>query len=225
MKYEVILFDYAGTLAYEKKSPRFTIPQELQEMIRTLHGAGYRLGVVSNNHRHGDRLWLCNHLQGLSLLSYFECVVGSGTWGIQKPNPLIFLRPLHFMGVLPSRTLMVGNSETCDIKGAQDAGLDALLVDLDAEGIWVQKLMQALDDPHLFTRKANLITDYVQISYRKIQCLIRHLNEPVKPGDFILVGGCERQVAKVSVELTKDQVLSLGPDSISADLIQIDLVH
>lgn len=213
MNYEALLFDYAGTIAYEKKEAgdaRFEIPPRIQEAIKFFYNGGYRLGIISNSHRYGDKHWLCKKLQDQGLLAYFEVVVSSGAWGIHKPDPLIFLRPLYFMGVHPMRALMVGNAEKYDIAGAKAIGMDALYVDLDKEGIWLEKLYEKLDDPNCGLRKPNLITDYTTVSGHKISCQVRHLSEPVKPGDWVIIGGVERKVAKVSQELTKENVIDAG---------------
>lgn len=220
MKYEALLFDFAGTLAYEKHEAadkRFCIPDQIAELVKRLQRSGYRLGLISNSHRYGDRYWLCDRLQSMGLLSCFECVVSSGAWGIHKPDPLIFLRPLHFMGVHPSKALMVGNSDKCDIEGAQKAGLEALYVDLDLYGMWDNLLIGKLEDPNLGVRKANVITDYVSVRSRRIACQVRHLSHPVAKGDYVIVGGCEKLVNRVDKQLTWEEVI----DASRVDLIEI----
>lgn len=220
MKYEAILFDYGGTLGYQKEGAdhsALSIPAEIQDIIRLLYGAGYRLGIISNSHRYGDRFWVSNYLQDLKLLPYFECIVSSGSWGIHKPDVNIFYRALYFMGVLPNRALMVGNSQPCDIEVAQRIGLDALYVDLDIYGLWGQALLDKLEDEHLLVRKPNLITDYISTKSRRITCQVRHLNYPVQPGDYILVGGDEKKVNRVSLDLTQEEVIDPHRD----DLIEI----
>lgn len=217
MKYECIIFDYAGTLAYEKEGPkRWEIPGEHVELIKSLYLSGYRLAVISNSHRYGDRLWLCEKLADAGLLERFEAVVSSGVWGVHKGDPRIFLRTTQFMGVMPSRTLMVGNSEKHD--GAATAVcMDYLLADLDKDGPWDKKLCLKLDDPRLGTRRNNLISDFVVIGGLKIACQVRHLNDPVSVGDVIIVGGREVKVRKVSTSPSKAEILN----SSNLDLIEI----
>ena len=46
-----------------------------------------------------------------------------------KPNPRIFDRALEFSGSSPERTIYVGDNYYADILGAQNAGLQPVLLD------------------------------------------------------------------------------------------------
>jgi len=55
-------------------------------------------------------------------------ISGDPEVGIRKPNPAIFHLACERLRVEPSRVLMIGDNETADIKGAGDAGLQAVVV-------------------------------------------------------------------------------------------------
>ena len=108
---------------------RVRIPESrplFEDTLSTLAGLqqqGYLLGVVTN------RLWggkpFQEDLQTLSLLNYFDPpnIAISGDLGIRKPNPAIFLHALNALSVPPEEAVMVGDSLTADIAGAQALGI------------------------------------------------------------------------------------------------------
>jgi putative hydrolase of the HAD superfamily len=63
----------------------------------------------------------------------FDAVLASAEVASQKPDPGIFLEACRRLGVLPHRTLHVGDSVVDDIEGARNAGLQALLVRRDED--------------------------------------------------------------------------------------------
>ncbi len=113
----VELFDYfAGPSAWK------CFP-EVDEVLKTLHRARYRLSVASNFDSRLDAL--CD---GLPELGPIELRVISSQVGYRKPS-------LHFYRALaaaadcqPAEILMVGNDFQNDILGAQQAGLQTLFV-------------------------------------------------------------------------------------------------
>ncbi|MCH8840713.1 MAG: HAD-IA family hydrolase [Planctomycetes bacterium] len=96
---------------------------EVDEVLKTLHRAGYRLAVASNFDSRLDAL--CD---GLPELGPIELRVISSQVGYRKPS-------LHFYRALaaaadcqPAEILMVGNDFQNDILGAQQAGLQTHFV-------------------------------------------------------------------------------------------------
>ncbi len=90
--------------------------------------AGHRLAVVSN---WSDRLE--GLLDALGLRRYFETLAISAVVGVDKPDPALFHHALDRLGVRPEQALHVGDSPERDVGGALAAGMDALLLDRDAE--------------------------------------------------------------------------------------------
>jgi HAD superfamily hydrolase (TIGR01662 family) len=89
-----------------------------------LRDAGYRLAVISNADGRVEGL-----IQGVGIRDRFEFVMDSELEGVEKPDPEIFLRACHRMGVAPSEALYVGDLYPVDVLGARKVGMHAVLVD------------------------------------------------------------------------------------------------
>lgn len=94
--------------------------------LAALQQRGFLLGVVTN------RIWggqpFQEDLQTLSLDNYFDLhqIAVSGDLGVRKPNPAIFLHALNELNVAPVNAVMVGDSLSADILGAQRLGIFAV---------------------------------------------------------------------------------------------------
>jgi putative hydrolase of the HAD superfamily len=93
----------------------------VKETLQNLHNEGLKLGLLSDFHPEKKLEYL-----GLSVL--WDTVLCSETFGFLKPDPAPFLELASRMEVRPERLLYVGNSITCDIEGAKNAGLQAALI-------------------------------------------------------------------------------------------------
>jgi putative hydrolase of the HAD superfamily len=92
--------------------------------LTRLRDAGVRIGVVSNSDgRIGDALGRA----GLAPL--IDCVVDSGTVGVEKPDPAIFAHALHPLGLRAEHTWFLGDTVRYDAAGAEAAGLTAWVID------------------------------------------------------------------------------------------------
>ncbi|MBI5379536.1 MAG: phosphoglycolate phosphatase [Nitrospirae bacterium] len=80
--------------------------------------AGKRMAVVSNKLEDLSR----RILQGLGVAQHFALVVGGDTVGRKKPSPEAIRWVLTRLGVLPDRTMIVGDSPT-DIEAGRAAGI------------------------------------------------------------------------------------------------------
>lgn len=101
------------------------------EALETLHGAGVRMGVITNNAATGRMMRTA--LAGVGLHSFFGPVICSCDVGRQKPDPRIFnaalaaLAPPVTMAVHDGAVLYVGDNPVADVQGAIAAGWDAAL--------------------------------------------------------------------------------------------------
>ena len=86
----------------------------------------YQLALVTNGAPDLQR----EKIQGANLTQFFDTILISGEVGIGKPDCRIFELALDALGALPSETVMIGDSLTRDILGAQRAGL---------KGIWLNR--------------------------------------------------------------------------------------
>jgi|CXWL01.1.fsa_nt_gi putative hydrolase of the HAD superfamily len=109
-------------------------------------GRRYRLGVVSNFYGNLDDIL---RLEGLRDL--FAVVADSGTLGVTKPEPGIFLHAAGALGCAPSDCVMIGDSIARDMAGATGVGMKKALVAAgssipDAGQDWTIRSVLELED-------------------------------------------------------------------------------
>lgn len=92
------------------------------ELLERLKQQDYALAVVSNG-GHATRL---NILQGLGFTDYFDEIISSELVGMSKPHKEIFLHSAESLRVHPSECLFIGDHPVNDIRGAQQAGMQAI---------------------------------------------------------------------------------------------------
>lgn len=97
---------------------------EVGEVLGRLCARGRRLAVVSNWDSRLPAL-----LGRLGLGGYFDAVLVSAIEGVEKPSSEIFRRAATRLGVRPERCVHVGDSPLDDYRGAESAGMHAVLVD------------------------------------------------------------------------------------------------
>ncbi len=136
------LFAYFGDSAHWQPLP------EAHSTLQRLKDAKLKLGVISNfDYR------LYGILDGLELRSFFDTVTISSEAGWAKPAQEIFAIALSDAAVASEDALHIGDSEHMDIRGAQEAGLRAILIDvgadaapiLDPKGPRVSSLAQVIE--------------------------------------------------------------------------------
>ena len=94
----------------------------------------YQLALVTNGAPDLQR----TKIQSTNLARFFDAILISGEVGIGKPDCRLFKLALEALAASPSETVMVGDSLTRDILGAQHAGL---------KGIWINRLGGEADSP------------------------------------------------------------------------------
>ncbi len=102
-----------------------TLVPEAKEMLDVLRAKGYRLFAASNSFGHLQR----SRLSCAGILTYFEDTYISMDIGYDKPDIRFYQEALRRCGLQPDEVLMIGDSMTTDILGAQAAGMDALFFD------------------------------------------------------------------------------------------------
>jgi len=115
-----------GETFFEQLHPN----EELFAFMRTLHGRGYRMAILTNNVREWEPLWRSM----LPVDELFELVVDSGFEGVRKPDPRIYELTLDRLGVAPEATLFVDDMEiNCD--AARELGMQAVWFRSNAQAI------------------------------------------------------------------------------------------
>lgn len=84
---------------------------------------GVPLGIISNYGTH-----LLDLLPKLKIFDYFDFIIVSAIVGVTKPDPRIFQIGIEEAGVPADRILYIGDNPIDDIQGANNVGLDAILI-------------------------------------------------------------------------------------------------
>jgi HAD superfamily hydrolase (TIGR01509 family) len=94
--------------------------------LQALRERGLRLVVVSNANGRLRHLF-----DRLGLTQWFDAVLDSHEWGVEKPDPRLFHLALAESGAVAERTVHVGDLYHVDVAGARRAGLaGAVLYDV-----------------------------------------------------------------------------------------------
>ena len=101
----------------------FTLYEEVPEVLRSLHGDGYMIGLISNTQRS-----LTEFERHFALDGLFAVALSSSDHGYMKPHPSIFEEALRRAGVAAKDAMMVGDSVPHDIEGARRLGMRGVLV-------------------------------------------------------------------------------------------------
>jgi HAD superfamily hydrolase (TIGR01549 family) len=112
---------------YRKKY--FTVFPGAFDVLRALRDRGMRLGILTNgfSETHREKIAL------LQLGEYFDAIFIADEVGMIKPDPLLFAHACTTLGSAPARAAMVGDRYERDIRGALDAGLYAIWLNIRRE--------------------------------------------------------------------------------------------
>lgn len=102
-----------------------SVPDDVAPALQALRALTVRLVVVSNANGTLRRLF-----DRLDLTRWFDVVLDSHEWGVEKPDPRLFHLALAQSGADAASTVHVGDFFHIDVEGARAAGLaDAVLLD------------------------------------------------------------------------------------------------
>lgn len=122
----------SGIFLVERRA-RHILFADVEDNLTNLR-ENYRLALVTN----GVPDLQCEKIQRTQLAQYFDAILISGEIGIGKPDCQIFNLALEALGALSSETVMVGDSLTRDILGAQHAGLKGIWLNRSGNDVSVQ---------------------------------------------------------------------------------------
>ncbi|NEG70550.1 HAD family hydrolase [Bifidobacterium choloepi] len=100
------------------------------DMLRALKRSGRRVVLLSNS----QACYTRPELRALGLDDIFDDIIIASDEGVSTSSGEIYERVLERLGMPASDVLMVSNDETCDVRGAREAGIDAILLDADLAG-------------------------------------------------------------------------------------------
>ena len=107
-----------------------TLDPDAKTVLGRLHADGYRLCLISNLMPPYRLL-----IERFRLHAFFQELILSCAVGAVKPDPAIYERALHMMGVTPSQTAMIGDNWRSDVQGALAAGITPIYVDRSSAGV------------------------------------------------------------------------------------------
>lgn len=93
--------------------------QEMEDVLSSLKQHGLKLAVVTN----GPSLGQNRKIDALRIRPYLDAVVISGSFGVRKPEPAIFLEALAQLEIAAPDAWFVGDNPVADIAGAMAVGL------------------------------------------------------------------------------------------------------
>ena len=101
------------------RSKYYTLFPGAVELLKTLRERGMRLGIVTNglSETHREKIAL------LRISEYFDAIFLADEVGMIKPDPLLFAHACRTLGGAPAHSAMVGDRYDRDIRGALEAGL------------------------------------------------------------------------------------------------------
>ena len=82
----------------------------------------YNLHIITNGFAEIQK----NKLANSNISHYFKTITNSEMAGVKKPNPLIFEFALRLANAKKKNSIMIGDCIEADVKGALEAGLDAI---------------------------------------------------------------------------------------------------
>ena len=93
--------------------------------LQLLRAKGCRLGIISNAPDDDDVQALVNNAQ---LRVFFDFVLTSAKAKVRKPAPSIFKAALAYWGAKPEQVVMVGDTVTADVAGANQMGIASVWI-------------------------------------------------------------------------------------------------
>jgi len=112
----------AGVVAYHQTKERQLRPlDDAVVLLRTLHRAGVRVGILSA----GLQVKQAEKLVRLGVLPYLDpgAIFFSTQMGVSKPNPKIYAKACEALKVSPPRALYVGDRPETDVAPARAVGM------------------------------------------------------------------------------------------------------
>ena len=101
----------------------FELYDDVPDVLRALHAAGVKIGLISNTQRSMSAFASHFALDGL-----FAVAISSFDHGYMKPHPSIFEAALSQARVDARAALMVGDSLVHDVEGARQVGMRGVLL-------------------------------------------------------------------------------------------------
>ncbi|MCM3666375.1 HAD family hydrolase [Mesobacillus subterraneus] len=113
--------------------------REAIEVLRTLKMNGYKVGLISNCSSDVRDMITTSELG-----QYIDTLVLSSELGIMKPDERIFKLAASKLGVSCSECLYIGDGHDNELEGAENVGMEAVLIDRGDGRKWDKKVVNSL---------------------------------------------------------------------------------
>jgi len=104
---------------------RFGLFPDSIPVLKEIERSGYPLGVVSD----AQKVFCLEEAEILGLNRFFDCIVLSTQFGFRKPDPRLFRIACTMLNTPPEEAVYIGNELETDVKGAQQIGMQTILLD------------------------------------------------------------------------------------------------
>ncbi|WP_461752451.1 HAD family hydrolase [Methanocorpusculum sp.] len=94
----------------------------MNEVLKALKTNGVKLAIISN----ADPEETERRLNTMHIMPYFDAVVTPDTFGIKKPNPLVFEKTLELLGVSAEEAVMIGDKKDRDVFPPRELNIFAI---------------------------------------------------------------------------------------------------
>lgn len=146
---------------FEISEGHWILMPDVHAVLRELQSDGLRLGVISNASDTDDVNRL---IDGSDLRDYFDPILISAEVGRRKPDPRLFNTVLRDWSLAPDQVVMIGDTLSHDILGAQNAGL---------RNIW---LTAQADSALNRAYAGRIVPEAVASALREVPSLIRQMS-------------------------------------------------
>jgi HAD superfamily hydrolase (TIGR01549 family) len=145
---------YLGTQPYSEKQIKKAVEAFFSEYqghwrlgddtlkrLEILKKRGFRLGIISNA---SDREDVRVLMRKGSLEPFFEHVIVSAEEGFRKPHPKIFQKGLKLFRIAPEDCIMIGDTLSADILGANQLGIFSIWINRWADTVENRSLREKI---------------------------------------------------------------------------------
>ncbi|MFX1279749.1 MAG: HAD family hydrolase [Promethearchaeota archaeon] len=121
------------------------------DILKSLRGLGYKIGLITNCSTEVPRLWKKTKFANL-----FDATIFSASVGLKKPDAQIYKLACQQLRIEPTECLFLGDGDSNELEGASKLGMDAVMirdpsemdpyriVEADWKGLKIEKFTEIL---------------------------------------------------------------------------------
>lgn len=136
------LLNEVTRLYWEETNRNLEVFEGVKETLRKVKQNNIKIGILTNLIAHVQ----VQKLRSLGITKHIDFIVSSEEAGREKPHPSPYLLALRKANCLPEEAIMVGNSLSSDIRGADRLGMDSVLFSKENKDFKENEPDQVIDD-------------------------------------------------------------------------------